>query len=43
VLAKVLGGFSVIGAVVITVVRACGAEAVLPQIRWWKWLTGDAE
>jgi hypothetical protein len=43
VLAKVLGGFSVIGAVVITVVRACGAEAVLPQIRWWKWLTGDVE
>ncbi|KAF1841857.1 uncharacterized protein K460DRAFT_291569 [Cucurbitaria berberidis CBS 394.84] len=43
VLVKVLGGMSVLGAVVIAVVRACGMETGLPQGGWWNWLTGGAE
>lgn len=43
VLVKVLGGVSVIGAVMVAVVRACGIEAGLPEGGLWNWLTGNAE
>jgi hypothetical protein len=40
VLVKVLGGVSMLGAVVIAVLRACGVEAGFPHNGWWDWLTG---
>ncbi|KAF2741255.1 hypothetical protein EJ04DRAFT_480481 [Polyplosphaeria fusca] len=40
VLVKVLGGMSVIGAVVVAVVKACGLEAGLPEGGFWSWMTG---
>lgn len=40
VLVKVLGGVSMLGAVVVAVVRACGIETGLPQNGWWQWITG---
>jgi hypothetical protein len=40
---KVLGGVSVLGAVVIAVVRTCGWEVGLPEGGIWGWLTGAAE
>ena len=40
VLAKVLGGVSVIGAVVVAVAKACGATTALPQGGIWHWLIG---
>jgi hypothetical protein len=43
VLVKVLGGVSVLGAIVIAVVRACGVEAGLPRSGWWNWLTSGGE
>ncbi|KAF1834458.1 hypothetical protein BDW02DRAFT_568986 [Decorospora gaudefroyi] len=43
VLVKLLGGMSVLGAVVVAVVRACGMETGLPQTGWWIWITGGAE
>jgi hypothetical protein len=43
VLVKVLGGVSVLGAIIVAAVRACGVETSLPQHAWWKWLTGGAE
>lgn len=43
VLFKVLGGVSVLGAVTVAIVRACGLETGLPQNAWWNWLTGGAE
>jgi hypothetical protein len=42
-LVKVLGGMSVLGAVVVAVVRACNVDLGLPQDGWWVWLTGGAE
>ncbi|KAA8614754.1 CDC3 Septin family protein [Pyrenophora tritici-repentis] len=39
VLVKVLGGMSVVGAVVVAVIRACGIETGSPQ-NWWAWITG---
>lgn len=41
VLVKVLGGVSVLGAVVVVVVRVCDIDLSLPQDGWWVWLTGD--
>jgi len=38
VLVKVLGGISVVGAVVVAVIRACGIETGSPQ-NWWAWIT----
>jgi hypothetical protein len=43
VLVKVLGGVSVLGAIMVAVIRACGVEPSLPQNRWWSWLTGGGE
>jgi hypothetical protein len=43
VLVKVLGGVSVLGAIMIAVARACGVEASLPQHGWWNWLTNGGE
>lgn len=43
VLVKVLGGVSVLGAIVVAAVRACGIETGLPQNGWWNWLTGGGE
>jgi hypothetical protein len=43
VLVKVLGGVSVLGAIMVAVIRACGIEAGLPQNGWWSWLTGGWE
>jgi hypothetical protein len=43
VLVKVLGGVSVLGAIMVAVIRACGAEVGVPQNGWWKWLMGGAE
>jgi hypothetical protein len=40
---KVLGGMSVLGAVVVAVVRAFGLETGLPQGGWWNWLTNGSE
>jgi len=41
VLVRVLGGMSVLGAVVVAVVRACGIETGLPQLGWWEWITNS--
>jgi len=38
VLVKVLGGMSVVGAVIVAVIRACGIETGSPQ-SWWAWIT----
>ncbi|KAJ4374015.1 hypothetical protein N0V83_002754 [Neocucurbitaria cava] len=43
VLVKVLGGMSVLGAIVVGIVRAFGMETGLPQGGWWSWLTGGTE
>lgn len=43
VLVKVLGGVSVLGALMVAVVRACGVEAGLPQSGWWNWVTGGEQ
>jgi hypothetical protein len=43
VLVKVLGGVSVLGAIMVAVVRACGVEAGVPQNRWWNWLTSGPD
>lgn len=45
VLVKVLGGMSVLGAVVVAVIRACGMETSVSQgvWSWWIYLTGGAE
>jgi hypothetical protein len=43
VLVKVLGGVSVLGAIMVAVIRACGIEAGAPQGGWWNWLRGGAE
>lgn len=43
VLVKVLGGVSVLGAIMVAVVRAFGVDAGLPQNRWWNWVTGGGE
>ncbi|KAH7405943.1 Septin-domain-containing protein [Phaeosphaeria sp. MPI-PUGE-AT-0046c] len=43
VLVKVLGGVSVLGAIMVAVIRAFGVDAGLPQNRWWNWLTGGGE
>lgn len=43
VLVKVLGGMSVLGAVVVAVVRACGMETGLSPGGWWNWLTGGGD
>jgi len=41
VLVKVLGGVSVLGAVVVGIVRVCGGEMGLgAQGGWWAWVTG---
>jgi hypothetical protein len=41
VLVKVLGGVSVLGAIVVAVVRAFGVETgLVPQSGWWAWITG---
>ena len=41
VLVKVLGGVSVLGAVMVAVIRACGVESgLVPQNGWWAWITG---
>ncbi|KAF2819876.1 hypothetical protein CC86DRAFT_449540 [Ophiobolus disseminans] len=41
VLVTVLGGVSVLGAVMVAVVRACGIESgLVPQSGWWGWVTG---
>lgn len=40
---KVLGGVSVLGAVVVAVIRAFGLETGLPQGEWWNWLTNGSE
>lgn len=43
VLVKVLGGMSVLGAVVVAIARACGVETVPPQGGWWNWLTSGID
>ncbi|KAL1612051.1 hypothetical protein SLS60_000274 [Paraconiothyrium brasiliense] len=43
VLVKVLGGVSVLGAVMVTVVRICGWETMLPEGGVWRWITGQTE
>jgi hypothetical protein len=43
VLVKVLGGVSVLGAIMVAVIRAFGVESGLPQNGWWNWLTGNVE
>jgi hypothetical protein len=43
VVVKVLGGVSVLGAITVAIIRACGVEPGLPQNRWWSWLTGGGE
>jgi hypothetical protein len=43
VLVKVLGGVSVIGAVMVAIVKACGVETGLPEGNVWSWFTGRAE
>ncbi|KAF2271036.1 hypothetical protein CC78DRAFT_527985 [Lojkania enalia] len=40
VVVKVLGGMSVLGAVVVAVVRACGVESALPEGGLWSWIAG---
>jgi hypothetical protein len=43
VLMKVLGGVSVLGAVVVAVSRVAGWEVGGPQSGWWEWVVGAAE
>ncbi|KAJ4357289.1 uncharacterized protein N0V89_001864 [Didymosphaeria variabile] len=43
VLVKVLGGMSVLGAVMVTVIRMCGWETLVPEGGVWRWLTGQTE
>lgn len=43
VLVKVLGGVSVLGAIMVAVIRAFGVDTGLPQNRWWNWVTGGGE
>jgi hypothetical protein len=43
VLVKVLGGVSVLGAVMVTVVRICGWETMLPEGGFWRWFTSHTE
>jgi hypothetical protein len=43
VLVKVLGGMSVLGAVMVAVARACGWESSLPEGSIWAWMTGATE
>ncbi|KAF1913710.1 Septin-domain-containing protein [Ampelomyces quisqualis] len=43
VLVKVLGGVSVLGAIMVAVIRAFGVESGLPQNGWRNWLTGNVE
>ncbi|KAL6712443.1 hypothetical protein ACN47E_000320 [Coniothyrium glycines] len=43
VLVKVLGGMSVLGAVVVAVVRLCNIDLNLPQDGWVGWLTSGSE
>ncbi|KAF2867894.1 Septin-domain-containing protein [Massariosphaeria phaeospora] len=43
VLIKVMGGMSVLGALVVAVVKACGVETGLPEGGVWSWVTGVAE
>lgn len=43
ILVKVLGGMSVLGAVMVTVVRVCGLENQLPEGGLWAWLTGSGQ
>ncbi|KAL5373855.1 hypothetical protein DPSP01_012390 [Paraphaeosphaeria sporulosa] len=43
VLVKVLGGVSVLGAVMVTVVRICGWETMLPEGGVWGWFTNHTE
>ncbi|KAF2197820.1 hypothetical protein GQ43DRAFT_423752 [Delitschia confertaspora ATCC 74209] len=44
VLVKVLGGMSVLGAVVVAVAKACGWESALaPEGGLWSWVTGSTE
>ncbi|EMD89827.1 hypothetical protein COCHEDRAFT_1225432 [Bipolaris maydis C5] len=38
-LVKVLGGVSVLGAVIVAVSRACGMEAGLVPAAWWRWVS----
>jgi len=40
---KVLGGMSVLGAVMVAMVRTCGWEVGMPEGGIWGWLTGSAE
>ncbi|KAF2109156.1 Septin-domain-containing protein [Lophiotrema nucula] len=40
VIVKVLGGMSVLGAVMVAVVKACGVETGLPEGGIWSWITG---
>jgi hypothetical protein len=37
---KVIGGVSVLGAVLLAVGRAAGVETGLPQNGWWAWIAG---
>ncbi|KAL5413904.1 hypothetical protein PMIN06_001519 [Paraphaeosphaeria minitans] len=43
VLMKVLGGVSMLGAVMVTVVKICGWETMLPEGGLWRWFTGQTE
>lgn len=43
VLVKVLGGVSVLGAAMVTVVRICGWETMLPEGGVWRWFTSQTE
>lgn len=38
-LVKVLGGVSVLGAVIVAVSRACGMETGLVPAAWWRWVS----
>lgn len=42
VLVKILGGMSVLGAVIVTMARALGMETSLTQTgwSWWNWMAG---
>ncbi|KAF2659318.1 hypothetical protein K491DRAFT_712836 [Lophiostoma macrostomum CBS 122681] len=43
VLVQVLGGMSVLGAVVVAVIKTFGVEGALPENGLWGWLTGRGE
>jgi hypothetical protein len=43
VLMKVLGGVSVLGAVMVALVRTCGWEVGMPERGVWSWLTSSME